>query len=151
MLEQCKVLIVCGIQTFLFHEFPEPLNQIEIGRVGRKKEEFDIQIPGFLHHQATVLVASIIHHECDWSLQAQQGDLLQERAHAERIDVALIGHGDKLMGDGIQGSQHVEPLSPTGGPHHHTHNTPQPAQIGCQDKMGRIDEKDCPPPRFGLL
>ncbi len=31
LLEQSEVLIVGSIQTFLFHEFPQPLNEMKVG------------------------------------------------------------------------------------------------------------------------
>src|SRR5438105_870430 len=55
------------------------------------------------------------------------------------------------MRDGIQGSQHVEALPPTGGAHQHTCETPEKAQVRPQHKMGRIHKKDRSLARFGLL
>jgi hypothetical protein len=42
-------------------------------------------------------------------------------------------------------------LPATGSPHHDASETPEPAQIGSEDKMGRIHEKDRPLSGFGLL
>ena len=55
------------------------------------------------------------------------------------------------MGESMQSQEHIEALSATGRTHDHAGETPQPAQIRPQDKMGRIDEKDGSLTRFGLL
>ena len=37
-----EIAVVFGIQTLFLDKLPEPLNQIEVGRVGRQKTEFDV-------------------------------------------------------------------------------------------------------------
>ena len=123
-LEQFEVLIIVTVETFLAHETPQALNQIEVGRIGRQKEEFDAQLLGSLEHEPTALIASIIHHHGNGGLQAKESDLLEQFAHAGRIDVAVIGHGYELVADGIQCSQDIEALPPTGGTHDHAGETP---------------------------
>jgi hypothetical protein len=51
----------------------------------------------------------------------------------------------------MQGPQHIEALPATGSSHDEAGETPQPAQIRSQDKMGRIDKKDGALTGFGLL
>ena len=41
LLERLKVFIVFAVETFFAHEAPQALNQIEIGRIGWQKEQFD--------------------------------------------------------------------------------------------------------------
>jgi len=43
LFEEREVLIVFIIKTFFTDKFPEPFNQIEIGRISREKENFNIQ------------------------------------------------------------------------------------------------------------
>src|SRR5437588_4076897 len=62
LLERFKVLIVFAVETFFAYEAPQALNQIEVGRRGRQKEQFDAQLLGPLEHEPTALITSIIHH-----------------------------------------------------------------------------------------
>jgi hypothetical protein len=55
------------------------------------------------------------------------------------------------MSHGMQSPQHIEALPTTRSTHQHAGKTPEPAQIGSQDEMGRIDEKDRALSGFGLL
>ena len=151
LLEQGKVLIVVAVETFFAHETPQALNQIEIGGIRWQKEQFEAQLRGLLEHKPTALIAGIIHHHGNRGLQTEGGDLLEQFAYADGIDVAVIGHGNELIGDGMQCPQHIEALSATGRTYDHTGETPQPAQIRPQDKMGCIDEKDRALTGFGLL
>jgi hypothetical protein len=151
LLERFKVFIVGVVETFFAHETPEPLNQIEIGRIGGQKEELDAQLAGPLEHEPAALIARIVQHQGNRGAEAKDGDLLEQFAHADGVDVALIGHGNELVSDGMQSSQHIEALSATRSAHQHASETPEPAQIRPQDEMGRIDEKDGALTGFGLL
>ena len=151
VLEQLKVLVIFGIQALLFDKLPYALNQIEVGRVGRQKEEFYPQMSSPLDHQPTVLIASSIHHHGHRPWQPKQGQFLQQVAHTARGDVAVVGHGHQLMRDGIQGTQDVEALPSAGRTHQDACETPEIAKIASQHKMGTIHEKDGARPCFRLL
>ena len=84
----------------------------------------DAQLPGQLEHEPTALITSIIHDHGNWGGEAKSGDLLKEFTHTGGVDVAVIGHGDELMGDGMQGPQHIETLPATGSAHHDADETP---------------------------
>ena len=55
------------------------------------------------------------------------------------------------MGDGMECPQNIEALPTTGSSQHDAGETPEPAQIRPEDKMGRIDEKDASLTGLGLL
>ena len=151
MLEGVKVLIVGAVEAFFPHEAPQALNQIEIGRIRRQKQQFDAQPRCRLEHEPTALIASIIHHHGNRGGETKQSDLLEQFAHAGGIDVAVIGHRNQLMGDGMQRPQDIEALPATGRTYEHAGKTPEPSQVGPEDEMGRIDEKDGSLTGFGLL
>jgi hypothetical protein len=88
------------------------------------------------------LITGIVHNQSDGCLQAKCSDFLQELADALRIDVAVIGDGNKLMSDGVEGTEHMKALSTTWGTHHHPRETPQKAKVSREHKMGRIHKKD---------
>jgi len=41
-LECAELAVVFGVQALLFDELPQPLNQVEIGRVGWQEAEFNM-------------------------------------------------------------------------------------------------------------
>ena len=151
MLEQLKVLVIFCIQTRFSNKFPQALNQIEIGGVGRQKEDFYPEMSSPLEHEPTAWIASIIHHQGNRPLQLKQSNLLQQFADTGRGDVAVVGHRDQLMRDGMQGSQDVEALPSAGCTDQDASERPEITQIGSQHKMGSIDEKDRSRPCFRLL
>ncbi len=124
LLEGVKVLIVGAVEAFFSDEFPQAFNQIEIGGVSRQKQEFNPQSSRLLHHEPTALIARIIHHHGHRGGEAQGGDLLEQFAHAGGIDVAVIGHGNELVGDGMQRPQDIEALPSAGRTHQHAGETP---------------------------
>ena len=75
--EQLKVLVIFRIETLFSDEFPQAFNQIEIGRVGRQKENFDPQSGSLGLHEPTALIPRIVHHHGDGYLQAELSDLLE--------------------------------------------------------------------------
>jgi hypothetical protein len=151
LLEGVKVLIVGAGEAFFSDEFPQALDQIEIGGVSRQKQELNAKSSRLLHHEPTALRARIIHHHGDRSAQTQGSELVEPFAHAAGIDVAVIGHGNQLMGDGMQCCQDIEALPSARGTHQHASETPQPPQVGSQDEMGRIDKKEGALTGFSLL
>jgi hypothetical protein len=151
LLEQLKVRVIVGREAFLSDEFPQAFNQIEIGGVGR--ETTGVQSPQQRPSPARAdsgeqraLSITTVMGVCSPS----KAELLEELTDTGRIDVALIGDGHQLMGDGIQGAQHVEALSPARRTHHHAGETPEETKVGPQHKMGGIDEKDGPLAGLGL-
>jgi len=124
LFEQLKVLVIVRIQALFSDEFPQALNQIEIGGVCRQKEDFSPEMSGPLQHEPTALIARIIHHHGNRGGEAKQSDLLEQFAHAGRVDVAVIGHGNELVGDGMQRPQHIEALPSAGRTHQHAGKTP---------------------------
>jgi len=102
--EKSEILIVMIVEAFLAHKFPEPFDEIQIGRIGRKKEYFNVQASSFVQDVLAPLVPGIIHHQGDWSLQTQCGDFFQQLAYTLRIDVGVIGDRDQLRVGGIKSS-----------------------------------------------
>ncbi len=53
--------VVAGIQTFFAYKAPEPLDQVEVRRIGWEIEQLDTQCCGIVLHEYTALVAYIIY------------------------------------------------------------------------------------------
>jgi len=56
LLETIELRIVFGIQTLFAHKPPKTLNQIQVRRMGRQKQQFDAQSGGMLQHQFAFLI-----------------------------------------------------------------------------------------------
>lgn len=77
LLEEGEVLVIGRVQTFLFDEFPKPLDEIEIGGIGRQVQHLDAERFGQIHDQPTFLIAGIIENERDRNGQSAGGDTAQ--------------------------------------------------------------------------
>ena len=71
-----------------------------------------------------------------------RGDVLQQGTDFAGRNVGLIGDGEQLVRNGIQGTQHIEALATTGGAHTDARETPKKAEIAGEDKMRRVDKID---------
>jgi hypothetical protein len=67
------------------------------------------------------------------------------------MDGAVIGHGNELVGEGMPRQEDSEAVPATGSAHDHAGKTPEPPQVGPEDELGRIDEKEGSLSGFGLL
>ena len=140
-LELLEVLVVFSSETFGFHEFPHPLNQVQVRRIRRQKQQFDAQRLRFLLHQCTTLVTGIVHDQCHGRAGMLVRQRLQEFTNRQRIDVGGIHHRSQLLGDVIQGPQNIVPLSPGWRAQKEPHKTPQIAQKSAKDKMAGVTKK----------
>lgn len=127
--EDREILVVDRVQALLFDEFPQSLNEIEVGGIGRQIQQFDAEGCGQIKHQMTLLVARIVEDECDRDIQAQRRNPAQQFANAVGIDVGVVGDHDQLMGDGVQGPQHIEALPPCRRADEQACKAPQQAEI----------------------
>ena len=55
-----EVRIESIVEYFLFDEFPEPFNEIEIGRIWRKENQMNLKPLGGSLYQQAALVAGIV-------------------------------------------------------------------------------------------
>ena len=60
ILESVAGIVILGIKTFFFDKFPQPFNQVQIWRVRRQEQQFNIKGVRHIYDQATTLVASIV-------------------------------------------------------------------------------------------
>ena len=56
-------VIVGVVRNFLFDKLPQPLDQVQIRRVGRQIHKLDIQLLGSLPDQRALLVSGIVQDE----------------------------------------------------------------------------------------
>ena len=78
--EGSEVGVVPGVQALFLDELPQPLNQVEIRRVGRQETQFDVQAGRGCPHQGTVLIAGIVQENADGLLLVQRRQPAQEFA-----------------------------------------------------------------------
>src|SRR5262249_30210090 len=75
-------------QTVLLDELPQPLDQVEVGRVARQEQQLDPQRPRQALHQRAALVAGVVQHQGDRHAQPSRGHPAQQVAHGGGVDVA---------------------------------------------------------------
>ena len=95
-------LVIFGIQAFLFHKHPHPLNQIEIGRVSWQEAQFNVKAFGFFHNQNVFLIASIVWKNCNGYTYIKSCNLFQQIAHILSGNVRVIGNRNHFMRNCIE-------------------------------------------------
>lgn len=123
------------------HEFPNPLNQVEVRRIRWQEQQLNVQRLRFLLHQRTTLIARIVHHHRNRSVGIFLLDRLQKLTYRQRIDIGNIDYSRQLLGNVIQGPQYIVPLTPRRRPQEESSKAPQIAQKSTKDKMAGVDEK----------
>ena len=63
---------------WFLNKFPEPLDQVEIRRIGRQKTEFDVQTGRGGHDQGASLIAGIVQKNGDRYSQVEPRQLTQK-------------------------------------------------------------------------
>ena len=98
-------------QTFFLNQFPKPLDQVEVGAVGRKKEQFNVQRGRLFLGAAAMLRAGVVEDQGDEHVGMREPDLLPQFTHGSGMDMALGGDLDDLLAMAIQRPQHAVTLA----------------------------------------
>ena len=125
-----EVRVIRGVEALFFDELPQSFNQVEVGRVRRKKTQLNLQAGGESHNLRTALIASIIQDHRDGDAEVERGKLPQEGTDLGRGNVGVVGDGPEFMGDRVECPQDVEPLPPGGGPQEDARHGPEEPQEG---------------------
>lgn len=137
-----EVSVIAGIQTGLFHELPQSLNQVEMRRIRRKKNKFDSQGLRFRLHQLATLITGIVHHNFHRNAPVRMSfpDFSQQLANRIRVDVILVHDRQQFLIQRIDRPQDVQPTPPRRRLNeqplfrpHRTHHT-------AHDKVGGVGE-----------
>lgn len=136
-----KRTVMATIQYLFLDEFPQSLNQIQIGRIRGQELQVDAQRPGQLHHQITMLIACIVQHQGDRSLQPQCLDLPEQITHGFRVHRGGRRNTDQFMRDRVPGAQDAVTLAPRTATDEQAHHTPDTTQERSHDHMGRVHKK----------
>ncbi len=100
-----------GVKALLLDEFPPALDQVEMGRIGRQKEQFDVKMGRQGLNESAALIAGVIENQGDGCLEIARAEFSQQLAHAFGIDIRIIRHGDHFQVERIDSAQHVEALA----------------------------------------
>ena len=125
LLEVVKVSVIRRIQTGLLDKLPHALNQIQVGRVRRQVQEFNLERGGQGRDQLTFLVAGVIQDQGNGHPQVQRGELTESLTHRARSNVGVVRHRHQLVGNGVQRSQDIEALAPRWRPDKHPRKAPE--------------------------
>jgi len=136
-----KCVVVASVKDVSFDELPEPFDQVEVGRIRRQELQLDVERRRQVDDQRAVLIAGVVQHQGDWSLQAKGRDFAQQFAHRVRRHGAGGGDADELIRHRVPGSQDAVALAARGSANEQAMQTPQAAQERALNEVGRIDEK----------
>ena len=70
-----EVGVILGVQYLLFHEFPKPFDQVQIGRVRRQVEQFDFEGLRQSPHDFALLIASVVQYQRDGNSRMGRSNL----------------------------------------------------------------------------
>jgi hypothetical protein len=142
---------ITAVERATFDAFPQTLDPIRIGRVRRRKQQFDPHRIGQGLHHGVVLMASIVENRRDRPRPPQRRDPSQQFAHRSRVHGRRVGHRRQFSGDGLPGSQNIESLPPRSRSHEDSRKRPQTTQKSAVDKMGGVHEKHVSVARLSLI
>lgn len=89
------------MKRLLFDELPKALNQVQIGGIGRQKEQLNLEGKGQVDDKPTMLIACIIQHEGKRFLREACAQELEQANHTVRVNVGIIGHGEDFQGERV--------------------------------------------------
>ena len=142
LFEVGEIRIMLGIQALFPNETPKTLNQIEVRRIWRQEQQFDVELICQRLNDLTMLIACIIQDKGDRNAEVQVCDLLEQLTDTRRSNVTFVRNRDQLMGHCVDRTKHIEALASTRCLKHHTCKAPYKAKICLEDEMCRIYEKD---------
>ena len=143
--------VVAAVEAILFDELPQPLDQVEVGRVARQEQQVDAPCDGVDHHELAVLVARVVQHDGDGIVRVQGPQFVEQVADGLGGDVSLVDDVNQLTSDGIERSQHVEALTAGGGLDEGAAEAPDHGQERAIDKVRRVHEVDLALAGLGLI
>ena len=77
-------VVVAAVEDVSFDELPEPLDQVEVGLIRKQELQLNVERRRQVSDQRAVLIAGIVQHQSDRSLQAESRDLAKQFAHRVR-------------------------------------------------------------------
>lgn len=146
LLDGGRELLVLGVvgrtQALRLDELPDPLDQVQIGRVRRQVQQFDPQLLGQIVYQRALLVACIVQHQGDRQpRQRCRRHGTQQQTDRLGIDVAVVADLDQLVADTVQRRQYIVAFPPGGGAEEQACHTPDHAQERGVHEMRGVHEE----------
>jgi len=102
--EGTEVRVVLGVQALLFDKLPQPLDEVEVGRIRGQEQQLDPQLLCHGLYERTALIAGIVQHHGDRHAQGERGQAMEELADTLGVDVGGVGDRDDFMGQGVEGA-----------------------------------------------
>jgi hypothetical protein len=76
-----EIRVVSAVEDISFEEFPQSLDQVQVWRIRWQKHQLNVELFGQAFHQITMLIASVVEHQCDRSRQVQPCDFAKQFAN----------------------------------------------------------------------
>ena len=103
----------CGQGQF-FHQFPNTPDQVQIGRVRRQEQQFNVERLGALTNRFGAVIRCVVQHDRH-RLAATTFDMAQEFTHLFGADRSTVDHRDHFCRAVANRAEHIQPLPARAG------------------------------------
>ncbi len=113
-----KGFVVAVFDDFLFKKFPEPLNEIQIWRIGREIMEDDVQPLRFRLDAVGAIVAGVVQKDMNWFFMIRVffPHFTEKHFHGLLVAVGFRNKGDGAAGGCIERSDDIDAAPAAIGP-----------------------------------
>ncbi len=109
--KQIETFVKTVVQAFLRDELPVTLDQVQVRRITRTKNQLDAELPGEFLNEKAVLISRIVKNDLDLSPGMKKTDLPKKVANAQGIDANRIRHANHRKRNRIERPEHVVSLA----------------------------------------
>ena len=110
VLEVGESLVVLGVERFLLRKLPQPLDEVQVRGIGRKKEQINSQRLGGRLCEGAALVGGVVEHNGDGKNGRKSSDLAEQFADTFGVNVLRIAHGNQTVSCCTNGAENVKSL-----------------------------------------
>ena len=148
--ESVKVGKSAGAERQLFHQFPNTLNQIQVRRVRRQEQKFDVERFSQFTNDSCAMIRRIVQYDRH-RLAAAAMNRSQQLANLLGADRPTVDHRNHLCRAVANRTEHVQPLAARAGGNKQTYRAPEVTQKRTIHKMRCVEEEDVPLARVRLF
>jgi hypothetical protein len=150
-LEGGEVGVILAVHAVPLEEPPQALDQVQVGRVTGQVQQGQGQLGGQRLDHLVPLVSGVVQDHGHRTHQLLRRNRPEQLAHGVGVHNGRVRDRQECPGDRVPGTEHVEPLAPTGGPDEHPQDRPQAAQVRPVHAVGRVHEQHVPVPGHGRV
>jgi hypothetical protein len=136
--------VVAIARHLALQELPEALDQVQVRRVGRQIEQFDVECSGCLDHRRRTIVRRVIEHDEQRHIWGGRSDLAKQQCDPLGITRLATFPANQVVRVGRIGPKDVEAIAAGVGLELHRLLAPDPAlRRDCRvQEMGGVEKID---------